>query len=363
MELIDKKKRILIIGAHFLVWLVLFGLPLLMFFNSPDNSYQHLFRAWLPLFFFAILFYLNYLLLTDRYLFKKKFALYFLFNSLLVIVIFLAMSFLKEMILFDDMMHKMKPMDGVSFEGNMPPIDFKSKPSMALFMFMDFMFLLIPIGLSLALKIGEKWIRVEREKNEIETKQLETELLHLRYQLQPHFFFNSLNNIYSLVDYAPLKAKEAIHSLSKLMRYLLYETEQKKVDLAQELYFLERYIQLMELRLTDKTKTSYVFPEKVPQKYYIAPLLFIPLIENAYKHGTSTLQESIINFQIALIGDRIHFSSENSNFPKDENDKSISGIGIENLKKRLQLIYPEKFLFNSGVRGDKYCTVLIIDLG
>jgi hypothetical protein len=361
MELLDRKKQYLIVGAHLLVWLVLFGLPWLIFTNDPGGFELHVMRSWIPLAGYALIFYANYLLFIKRYLFTKKFTLFIIFNLLLLALVFTVSQLLRDFNM-PEMMPKPENMDKVMPFMDKPAKDFNGKPPVSLFMFMDALFLLIPLALSFALKVGERWLKIEKDRSEIENKQLETELQHLRYQLQPHFFFNSLNNIYSLIETYPAKAQEAVHSLSKLMRYLLYETEQSKVDLAQEIYFMERYIQLMDLRLTDKTKTIISFPEKVPQKYYIAPLLFIPLIENAYKHGVSTAQNSSINFQIVLIGGRIHFSSENTNNPKNKDDRSGSGIGIENLKKRLQLLYPQKYIFNSGLRGDTFWTVLILDL-
>jgi LytS/YehU family sensor histidine kinase len=256
---------------------------------------------------------------------------------------------------------------GMMHQGNMPkpPEEFSSfrrmpMPSPKLFLIKDLFSFFIPVIFSLAVRATESLIKTESEKSEAEKRNLESELQHLKYQLQPHFFFNSLNNIYSLVDISPPKAQEAIHSLSKLMRYLLYDTGRERVELAEEISFLEKYIQIMELRQTDKTKTTFSFPDVTDKKYQIAPLLFIPLIENAYKHCVSATQNSNISFRITIEGSELIFLSENTNFPKNNSDKSGSGIGLGNLKKRLDLLYPLRHDFKYGVRDNIFWVTLKI---
>nr|WP_294859610.1 histidine kinase [uncultured Fluviicola sp.] len=219
------------------------------------------------------------------------------------------------------------------------PPDKRMDPS-NFFVLKDLFSLFIPIIFAIALRAMERWVKTEAEKKEIVNKNLESELEHLRYQLQPHFFFNSLNNIYSLIEISPTKAQDTILGLSKLMRYLLYETNHKQVDLAHEISFLTNYIKLMEIRLTDKTTTKYFFPKVDEKKYFIAPLLFIPMIENAYKHGVSATHLSQIYFSLELNEDYLLFICENTSFPKTESDFSGSGIGLDNLRKRLELLYP-----------------------
>jgi LytS/YehU family sensor histidine kinase len=260
-------------------------------------------------------------------------------------------------------------MFGMIPHGNMhvPPEGFSSErrmfmPSPELFILKDLFSYFIPVIFSLAVRATESLIKTEAERSETEKRNLESELQHLRYQLQPHFFFNSLNNIYSLVDTSPTKAQEAIHNLSKLMRYLLYDTGREKVELSQEISFMTKYIQMMELRHTDKTKTTYYFPDIADKHYDIAPLLFIPLIENAYKHCVSATQPSTIYFEITVEGNILVFLSENTNFPKDNSDKSGSGIGLENLIKRLDLLYPHKYEFKYGVKDNYFRVRLKIEI-
>jgi LytS/YehU family sensor histidine kinase len=189
---------------------------------------------------------------------------------------------------------------------------------------------------------------------------LKSELQHLHYQLQPHFFFNSLNNIYALVDIAPEKAKTSIHSLSKLMRYMLYDTNEETVSLSKEIDFMKKYIDLMKLRISDKTKVTYNFPSE-ETGIKIAPLLFISLIENAFKHGVSASKESEIDIKMTVKLQTVLFSIENDNFPKKTDDKSGSGIGLPNIEKRLNLLYPNKSSFKTFVKENRYMAQLEIE--
>jgi LytS/YehU family sensor histidine kinase len=220
--------------------------------------------------------------------------------------------------------------------------------------------MIIPIIIAYALATSDKWRKTEAEKKEREKNNLNSELQHLKYQLQPHFFFNSLNTIYALIERSPEMAQETVHSLAKLMRYMLYETESGKVNLSEDIAFMKQYIELMKLRLSDKTKINVNFP--CPgQHYEIAPLLFISLIENAFKHGISATQPSELLFSLKVDEGRIRFFAENTNFPKTEKDKSGSGIGIVNLKKRLELAYPGRHTFQTKVEGNLFSVLLEID--
>ena len=227
-----------------------------------------------------------------------------------------------------------------------------NRPPDGLRYFFDFLTYLIPVALSIAISAGKKIQKAEEMKTEADKIKLQSELQHLKYQLQPHFFFNALNNIYSLIDFDSEKAKQSIHSLSKLMRHLLYKTEVEKISLSEEIDFLNKYIELMTLRINDKTKVHTNFPTKIPD-VQIAPLLFISIVENAFKHGVSATQPSDMFFKMEILNDEeILFSASNSNFPKTDSDKSGSGIGIENLKKRLNLLYDEKHQFHTEVKDD-----------
>ncbi len=359
----NKSSKIIKLGIHLSIWIVLLLFPYLLIPRQNNNFVNFFTHAWFPIIQYAVIFYLNYIVLLNKYLFQKKYVLYFFINSL-IILLFLWINWqFRDDLMKVEMQDMLAPNDiknnfqGIPqrFIGMRPPQD-------NFFIFKNLFSFFIPIIFSIAVKATENWIKTEAEKKEIENKNLESELQHLRYQLQPHFFFNSLNNIYSLVETSPSKAQETIHKLSKLMRYLLYDTKREKVELSEEIYFLKNYIQLMELRHTDKTKTDFVFPETEMASYQIAPLLFIPMIENAYKHGVSATQLSHISFKMKIEDNILFFSSENTNFPKSSTDKSGSGIGLDNLKKRLELIYHNKYELKKGVSDNIFWITLQIEI-
>jgi sensor histidine kinase YesM len=323
-----KNNRLLTAFTHILVWTVLFSLPYLLSSGQSYDLHKILEHSWIPLAFYAVIFYLNYFFLIDAFLLKKKVILYFVVNALLI-AFFIWLKFqLREFFMEED-------------QNDMPKIDF---PPKRFFIYIDTLSLIIPLIFSITLRIYERWVKTEAEKKESKNTQLESELQHLKYQLQPHFFFNSLNNIYSLVDISPEKAKETIHSLSILMRYLLYESNVEKVSLKKEIEFMKQYIELMDLRTSEKTIVKADFPV-LTEDLQVAPLLFISLIENAFKHGVSAIKYSNLFFSIQIDGEKIRFETKNNNFKKNDLDKSGSGIGLKNIKKRLELLYPEKHLF------------------
>ncbi|GHC51203.1 sensor histidine kinase [Ulvibacter litoralis] len=333
--------------SHLLVWLMLVCLPYLLSYGQEQDVSRLVAHFWIPLMFSAIIFYLNYFVLIDRFLFPKKMIQFIVINTA-IIALFLFLKENIEDIFFKDIIKRRSENE----DGGGPPF------KMA--MYIQVLSYMAPLFFSIALKSTKRWIRTEAERKEALTFKLQSELQHLHYQLQPHFFFNSLNNIYSLVDISPDQAKSSIHSLSKLMRYMLYETNLEVVSLSKEIDFLKKYIDLMKLRVSDKTKVHYSFPSE-ETGIQIAPLLFISLIENAFKHGVSSTKESEITITMTSDGSTVLFSVENDNFPKKTDDKSGSGIGLQNLKKRLELLYSGKHEFHTIEKDNRFIVTLEIE--
>lgn len=340
-----KNNRLFAILIHILVWAVLFSLPYLLSSGQTSDLQKITEHSLIPLVFYAVIFYANYFVFINAFLFKKKVVLYFIVNAVLI-TFFIWLNFQ----LRDYFTQKYPMMEDTKI--NFPPKRF--------FMYIDGLSLIIPLIFSITLRIYERWVKTEVEKNESKNTQLESELQHLRYQLQPHFFFNSLNNIYSLVDISPEKAKETIHSLSILMRYLLYESNVEKVSLKKEIEFIERYIDIMNMRTSEKTIVNVDFPT-LTDDLQVAPLLFISLIENAFKHGVSATGNSNIYFSMQIDGPKIKFESQNNNIKKSHADKSGSGIGLKNIQKRLELLYPENYFFKIQQTDQMFSTHLEIN--
>jgi LytS/YehU family sensor histidine kinase len=196
------------------------------------------------------------------------------------------------------------------------------------------------VGFDTGLKISMRWANLEQEKFKLQKENVENQMAFLKNQVSPHFFMNTLNNIHALIDIDAEEAKDSIIKLSKLMRHLLYDSEEKLTPIKKEVEFIQSYIELMRLRFTDKVNIEVDIPEDIPDKS-IPPLLFTSLLENAFKHGISYNQISFVKIVMSFSENRLNFIIENSNHPRDR--EASSGIGIENTKKRLSLLYKDNF--------------------
>lgn len=350
------------IGAHISVWVIVMLLPILSTTNLELGVRPILKRNLLPLIIYAIIFYLNYVYLIRMFLFNKKYMLFFLINAVLILILMVVN------LQFSDFpqppphfMHDAKALD-IKFTRpprHLPP-PFPPRIFLNLLRALAYVF---PVVLSIALKAMENRLNQEGKQKEKQKQHLETELQNLKYQLHPHFFFNSLNNIYALIELSKPKAQEAVHGLSKLMRYLLNNNGTQKVQLIDEVNFLEKYIHLMGLRQSSLTSTKVNLPkEKECMNLEIYPFLLMPIFENAYKHGVSSVQKSTISFELKIENNVLSFVCENPLYTKNENDKSGSGIGLNNLDKRLEILYPNSHSLVVDIKDDTYKTTLIISL-
>ena len=333
--------------SQLLVWAGLFSMPYVLSYGQDQDINRVIAHFWIPLVFSAIVFYLNYFVLVDRFFFTKK-TLQFIIVNAVIVAVFLLLREQIESSFFPDFARKTPNGE----DGPGPP--FK------MFIYVQALSYMAPILFSITIKTTRQWVKTEVERKEAANYKLQSELQHLHYQLQPHFFFNSLNNIYSMIDVSVDQAKSSIHSLSKLMRYMLYETNTELVPLSKEVDFMKRYIDLMKLRVSEETTVKYSFPSE-NSGIQIAPLLFISLIENAFKHGVSATKDSLINIAMACSQKTVVFTIDNDNFPKRTDDKSGSGIGVKNLEKRLQLLYPNKFKFETKVEDGRFLVRLEIE--
>jgi two-component system, LytTR family, sensor kinase len=189
------------------------------------------------------------------------------------------------------------------------------------------------------LKMIEDFFRNEKEKNALITEKLSAEQAFLKNQLNPHFLFNTLNNIYSLTLTQNPKAPEAVLKLSELMRYMLYESNEEKVSLQTEVKYLHNYIELQKIRYSGDSLVDFqAIGDFHSQK--IAPLLLIAFVENAFKHGEINKRDSPLKISLLLNQNNLNFVIEN--YKKEQNKDSTGGIGLENVNRRLNLIYPNQ---------------------
>ena len=332
---------------HIAIWVVLFGMP---FFSPRPGHPLHggvNYSRFVPvLVSFFIVFYVNYFLLIKKYLFNKKFGLFLLWNIVLIAFVSLLVHLVFRYAYpapadLHRHAHPRALLDNLSFFSR------------------NFMIYMAIVCVSVAVRMSDRWYSDESKRKEMEALRAETELANLKSQINPHFLFNTLNNIYSLIQIDPSQAQEAVHDLSGMMRYLLYESEQQTVSLAKESAFLKDYIKLMGMRLpSDRVKLDVSLPEGSSTQ--VAPMMFIPLVENAFKHGISDTEESHIKIDLHEDGEYVICNVENSCFPKDDTDRSGSGIGIKNLSRRLDMLYPGNYSFEYGKVQNVYQSILKI---
>lgn len=342
------KKSVTRVFVHVAVWLMVFGLPLLMLPKSWSDGMYHFFYhnliSWLGL---LLVFYVNYFGLIKYFFFQKKNMLFCSCNLLMLVVVAVLSVVLKSLI-EDPRPPRPEEMDTVWRYVH--------------FFVRDFLSLGMAVGLSVAIRVTGHWHVIEMERQEAEHRRREAELYNLRQQLNPHFLFNTLNNIYALVAVSPERAQEAILELSKLLRYVLYDNEYEYVDLSKEIGFVRNYVELMRLRLAADVDVR-LNVRLEDEHIQIAPLLFISLVENAFKHGVSSNQPSFVHIDIIQSGHMVDVKISNSYFPKTSDDHSGSGIGLENLKRRLAILYPKKHELTATITPENiYTTELRIAL-
>lgn len=220
---------------------------------------------------------------------------------------------------------------------------------------------LLLMGMNLGVKL---YFRSQEDADilsQIEKHALERQLQYLKYQVNPHFFMNTLNNIHALVDIDPERAKASIVELSKLMRYVLYEGNNRLTSLSREVQFLRNYVQLMSMRYTGNVSISLDVPEVLPDSM-LPPLLLVIFVENAFKHGISYRTKSFVEISLQPHGDRLLFSCRNSR-PEIKHDENMKGgVGLSNVRRRLDLLFPDDYTLDIKETDDTYTVKLEIPL-
>ncbi len=321
------------IVIHACVWLALVSVPLLIQLENEMFNFRVMINLWLMLFDIFLAFYANYLYAIDKLFYRRKIVGFILFNAVLVLLIYY----------LDGVVH------GLLYRNIVVPHMPRGKmigSVQTIFIYNKFLYTVLGIGVAMAVKYYNRLVKSEQARVKLETEKLSSEITLLKYQIQPHFFFNTLNNIYSLIAKSPSDAQKAVHSLSKMMRYVLYENSSTEISLSKEIAFIENYDKLMRLRLGERVKVSVNVPEDV-MGINIPPLLLIPLLENAFKHGVSATEPSFIDCNVKIDNDRLVFEVSNTLFEKVNEDRSHSGIGLSNLRKRLEIIYGDNYTFVS----------------
>jgi LytS/YehU family sensor histidine kinase len=200
----------------------------------------------------------------------------------------------------------------------------------------------------------------DEDNERLARENIEAEMYYLKHQINPHFLMNTLNNIHALVDIDADVAKQAIIQLSDMMRYVVYETSGNSISLRDDIKFLRDYIELMRIRYTEDVEISFTYPEQLQGRVDVPPLIFIVFVENAFKHGVSYNTPSYIKIDIKCEDGCVVGHFENSVNEKSRNEKP--GIGLENVRKRLDLIYEEDYTLDIEKTQNNYCVTLKIPI-
>lgn len=353
------KNTVITIIIHILMWGV-FGL---IYFSPPLNwniaiPYQLWIKQGIILGLLVIAFYVNSLVLVPKFVLKSRTGLYFLIVTCIVAIILLLNIYTDEWLnihqLMDAAFHKKGPPKHRGGGGGRDHYwDFALLAMSALV-----------LGISTSITAIQKWQKDKQLHQEMEQARVSSELSFLKAQINPHFFFNTLNNIYALTHVDAEVSRKAIHQLSRMMRYVLYDTQNATTMLSQEIAFIKDYISLMELRLTDVVKIDFSAPAAL-RDMAIAPMIFLPFIENAFKHGVSATQPSYINITVTQKDSVIELNVVNT-IIKEQNTnlEEGNGIGLNNTKRRLDLLYPGKhtLLINESTVENAYLVHLTLDL-
>ncbi len=318
--------------VHFICWVLVFMPAVILIPKDQHDPYHILLNLALPIN-MCIVFYINYLWIVPKLALKKRYRLFFFVNTVLVIFFALLTH------------HAWLQLHPTGTSGTL-------LKTLTFFVARKMLLLTVPIVLATLIQQSLHWYQIEEKQKESEMQRKELELKNLQSQFNPHFLLNTLNNIYALISFDQKKAQKAVISLSELMRQMLYGNEQTDINLQDEIQFIDNYINLMRLRLpqTVEIDVRYDIPE--PCRIRIAPLIFISLVENAFKHGVSLSEPCFISIHLSADDHQICFESSNSNFPKSKKDSSGHGIGLDQVQRRLDILYPENYKWEKGILKD-----------
>lgn len=333
------------LAIHALVWILLLVIPYVstdQVFSSLDaaSDVKYLFHCLALSAVLLVTFYFNYFFLIPKYLLAKKYLSYFLFLLLAIAIVFFVSGIL---FFFSDFNPEKLAKTNPTIEKIIPVI------------------IINAISLWLLSIVSAILLTVYNRLKQTESEKLSAQIASLKSQINPHFLFNTLNNIYATaIDSSP-KAADMVDKLSEMMRYTMRDTQQDFVLLEDEINYISNFIELQKMRLDRSVKLEYCSPENVPV-LQIAPMLLIPFIENTFKHGVNSEQKSYIRIEIKMENTELQLRIVNNKVSVQQDISEKSGMGIENAKHRLELIYPSKHLLVINDTEKEFFVSLYINL-
>jgi hypothetical protein len=323
---------------YVIIWLIVYLMPMLLSQESGELNWNNIKQEWFRITPFFIVFLVHNSLVFPHLFSGRKRIWYFISTFFLLLIISYLWVEINRQI---QRPPEIPPLHGRPDFAPLADLPRIQPKSFAQLLSEVFLVSFLVVGFNAAIKIAVKWQHEEQKNKELEKEKLQTELAFLKNQVSPHFFMNTLNNIHALIDVNTENAKESIIKLSKLMRYLLYDSEHGKTTLQKEIDFIRNYVDLMRLRFSSKVKIELSFPESIPD-VKIPPMLFTSLVENAFKHGVSYRNDSFIGVYLRLKPGKLIFRIKNS-FHKSNEKIEKGGLGLKNMRKRLELMYGSRF--------------------
>lgn len=319
------KQKVISIIIQIFVWTGLLLLPIIFSPPAPPGfpKSESFDSTQITINFLLLIgfYYFNYYLLIPQFYLKKKTAIYiFSIIGSLVAILLISNIFIYS---FD--------IQNIN-DFNPRPTEFI--PTISIF--------IVVLFVSLGLRMNSELKRAEEEKIKIEKEKLNAELSYLKAQVNPHFLFNTLNIIYTLATMRSDQTAEAVMKLSKLMRYVISDIQTPSVPLEKEIGYIENYIELNRLRMAKNNQICFNISGN-PEGLQISPFILIPFVENAFKHGTSAIEPMLIDISIAVSNNELYFSVKNNKLNIISQDDESTGIGNENTRKRLEMIYKENY--------------------
>lgn len=349
--------------VYLALWLVFALAPVVVmavrdvFHEQPVFEWREILHVWLIYCFFLVPFLIHSSLIAPLLIYKHRTRCYFLCVAILVALFFGFQRFQRppqpRHPHVEERMHKRPPRPHGDDRHEHPPFFFQQQD------LVNTIVLVLIFGMNLGVKLYFKQETDRKKLEELERENLEQQLEYLKFQVNPHFFMNTLNNIHALVDIDPQKAKESIVVLSRMMRYLLYDGNAKMIPLEKELSFIRHYILLMRMRYTDHVRITVSVPERVPDAF-LPPLALFTFVENAFKHGVTYRRDCFISLTIETTADRLSLECANSKADQPADDQG--GVGLVNLSRRLDLIFGSQWSLTTDDQPEIYTAKLNIPL-
>ncbi len=328
---------------HFLFWLVLFWLWYYLRYQDFSTRALALKITAIKIFDLALLVYITNLFLIPKFLYKRKYVTF----SLIYIAMIAASSFWKINIIGHLLMHQ----------------DFNIWDNFKTRVYDNFIPHILLVSTGAAIKLLTDYAKAQRRMVEMGKEKAEAELNFLKQQINPHFLFNSLNSVYFLIDKKNEEARHALHRFSEMLRYQLYEFNGERIPVEKEMDYLKDYVSLQQLRKNENYQVTFNHSENI-NNFLIEPLLLIPFIENSFKHLSHFDKErNQVKIEVARENNWLYVKVANTVSPEGNNENRNKGIGLANVRRRLELLYPGKHRLEIAEDDGWYKVNLKIQIG